>query len=935
MKSPVSGKLKLDINLMAGATAVIVAVAVPLVYFILGWQAESAALQTEGKAYALSAAQVLRAGPHSGLRRLEDTFDRQARGGAPERRRVVDASDRVVLENANMLDGPVIAHTTEITDADRVVGQIEVARSLRPLLWNTGLMMFPGVLLGWVVFLAVRGFSLRTLRLALQELDARKHTEARLQDSLSMLGATLESTADGILVTDATGRIVVFNRRYAEMWGIPHEIASTRDDNAALAVVMGQLTDPNGFLRKLRWLATHPDEENHDHLELKDGRMFEWYSQPQLLDGESVGRVASFHDISERKRAEALLAGEKRVLEMIVGGSALAEVLGILARNIEEQSGCMICSILFRDVHKPEGIRVAGPSLPDSYARTLAQDDAAIVPLENILGEHGQYGESPAVVKILGHPHWQDYQDLVQGSGLQAHWVAPVLSNSGRLLGAVITHYRAPFVPGPNDMELIDIATNLTGIAIERRESEARLHYLAYYDLLTGLPNRALFRDRLTQALARAERNKRLVGLMFLDLDRFKEINDTLGHDMGDHLLKTVAERLRSCMREEDTVARLGGDEFTVIVEGIEGPEGAALVAQKIIDVLAPPIKLAQHETFVSSSIGITVSPMDSTDLDQLLQNADTAMYRAKERGRNNYQFYRPEMNVTTLHHLQMETDLRYALERGEFLVYYQPKVELKTGAITGVEALLRWNHPGRGLVSPLEFIPMLEETGLITPVGEWLLSAACRQSRAWQEQGLAPLRMAVNLSPRQFQHDDLAGTVARVLQETGLEPGLLEFEVTESMLMHDPDNTAEILRQIKAMGVVRINIDDFGTGYSSFSYLKRFPISAVKLAQSFVQGLPDDEEDVAIVVAVIAMAHSLKLRVIAEGVERPGQLDFLREHGCDEIQGFICSPALPPAEFLELLERSQSDGCLPESGNVAFLSEARRLREDAGRSAT
>lgn len=931
-----SPNLKLNINLMAGAAAATVALAVPAIYFVLGWQADAAVLRAEARFYAGTAAQVLHAAPHAraGLYRLEDVFSSQPQGHFLERRRVVDASNHVVSESAEILDGPVIEQTTEITDADHVVGQLEVAHSLRPLLWNTALMVIPGLLLGWAVFLAVREFPLRTLRLALQEIDARKKTEVRLQGSLSMLGATLESTADGILVVDAMGRTVVFNHRYAEMWGIPQEVAAARDDNAALAVVMGQLADPNQFLRKLRWLSVHRDEESHDYLDLKDGRVFEWYSQPQRVDGNSVGRVASFHDISQRKRAEALLAGEKRVLERIVGGSSLREVLNLLARNIEEQSGRMICSILFQEAQQAGVIQVAGPSLPDSYAGALA--NTPVVPLANVFGELVQYGELAATVKIPGNPHWQSYQDLVRSWGLQAHWAAPVLSSVGTVLGAVIIHYRTPFNnPGPNDMELIDIATNLTGIAIERRGTEERLHYLAHYDPLTGLPNRALFRDRLNQALVRAERNKRLVALMFLDLDRFKAINDTLGHDIGDLLLKIVAERLRHCVREQDTVARLGGDEFTVIVEGVDGPEDAALVAQKILDVLAPPFKLAQHETFVSSSIGITISPMDSMDLDELLKNADAAMYRAKERGRNNYQFYRPEMNATTLEHLQMENGLRYALERNEFLMYYQPKVDLGTGLITGVEALLRWNHPERGIVSPLEFIPLLEETGLINPVGEWLLRTACDQGKSWQERGFPPLRMAVNLSPRQFQYNNLANTVAEVLAQTGMVPDLLEFEVTESMLMEDPEQTAEILRQIKAMGVVRINIDDFGTGYSSLSYLKRFPISAVKLDQSFVRGLPDDEEDVAIAVAVIAMAHSLKLKVIAEGVEHARQLDFLRERGCDEIQGFICSPPLPPAEFLALLERNRSGPCLPGPTNVSSLSEARRLREDAGRSAT
>ena len=478
---------------------------------------------------------------------------------------------------------------------------------------------------------------------------------------------------------------------------------------------------------------------------------------------------------------------------------------------------------------------------------------------------------------------------------------------------------------------LLEKSAVLDDLLFSRKTAEESVAQLVNYDVLTKLPNRALFRDRLERAITRSQRAENMVALMLLNLDRFKIVNDTLGHVAGDQLLLAVAERLQECVLEDDTVARLGGDEFAIVLEGVDDAEDAASVAHKILDVFAIPFFLAGHETFVTPSFGISVFPLNGDGPDSLLKNANAAMYRAKERGRNNYQFYMLEMNARSLDHLRMETGLRHALERNEFLMYYQPKVDLHSGAIVGMEALLRWNHPERGIVSPLEFIPLLEETGLITPVGEWLMRAACLQNKAWCDLGFPPLHMAVNLSARQFQGNNLAQNVATVLAETGLDPELLELEVTESMLMDDPESTVDILHQIKAMGVLRINLDDFGTGYSSLSYLKRFPVSAVKLDRSFVSGLPDDEEDVAIAVAVIAMAHSLKLKVIAEGVETTRQLDFLRQHQCDEIQGFICSEPVSAEEFLLLLQQNQGKGWLPEATKIAPIRLGRRLYKDSG----
>ena len=429
----------------------------------------------------------------------------------------------------------------------------------------------------------------------------------------------------------------------------------------------------------------------------------------------------------------------------------------------------------------------------------------------------------------------------------------------------------------------------------ERKRAEAQLIYLAHYDSLTGLPNRELFNDRLAHALEQARRRNRIVGVMFIDLDRFKAVNDTLGHNGGDQLLRQVADRLAQGVRGEDTVGRLGGDEFAMILTELTRVEDAGLVAQKTIAALAAPYHIEGREFFVTASIGIATYPGDAVSAPALIKNADAAMYTIKGQGKNNFQYYSAKMNERQVVNLQFENDLRYAIQRDEFVLHYQPKANLKTGAITGVEALLRWQRPDGSLVSPAEFIPLLEETGLIVPAGAWVLRAACAQIQSWLEAALPPVPIAVNLSPKQFHQQDICAMVQSALQEFNVEPQLLELEITESAAMHDARATATTLFDLKALGV-RIAIDDFGTGYSSLSYLKRFPIDALKIDRSFVMELPGNRSDASIAKAVITMAHALGLKVIAEGVENEAQLKFLRANACDELQGYYFSRPLSAA---------------------------------------
>ncbi|HKW36933.1 MAG TPA: EAL domain-containing protein [Burkholderiales bacterium] len=442
---------------------------------------------------------------------------------------------------------------------------------------------------------------------------------------------------------------------------------------------------------------------------------------------------------------------------------------------------------------------------------------------------------------------------------------------------------------------------------------EEKVAYLAQFDALTGLPNRNLFQDRLVQAMALARRNDWPMAVLFIDLDRFKLVNDTQGHSAGDKLLKLAAERLRGCIRGSDTVGRLGGDEFAAILSELSIPSDAGLVAQKIIDVLRQPFDLDGKETYVSASIGITLYPADSDSAEALIMSADAAMYRAKEQGRNNYQYFTRDMNQRALHRVQMEASLRRALERGEFRLVFQPKAHLATGKICGFEALLRWQRPEKGLVPPAEFIPVLEDTGLIVPVGEWVLRSACAQIRAWQTEGLKVPPVSVNLSARQFEQKNLSDAVHKVLGEMGVDPELIEFEITESLLMHDPEGAARTLARLKESGV-KLSMDDFGTGYSSLGYLKRFPIDTLKIDRSFVHDISTDANGATLTRAIIHLAQNLRLKVVAEGVETVDQLSFLKVNGCDEMQGYLFATPTGAEECGKML-RDGRKLALPRNG--------------------
>jgi diguanylate cyclase (GGDEF)-like protein len=427
----------------------------------------------------------------------------------------------------------------------------------------------------------------------------------------------------------------------------------------------------------------------------------------------------------------------------------------------------------------------------------------------------------------------------------------------------------------------------------ELEESLLRIEQIASRDDLTGLPNRVVFNQYLAHAIGQARRTRSRLAVVFVDLDRFKNVNDGLGHDAGDQALREIASRLRSSLRETDIVARLGGDEFVILIENIGDDTGLDQVTQKILACCAEPLMLRGQEFILSASMGVSLFPDDAEDAPALMKNADIAMYRAKERGRNAAELYSPQMRHDAERRLQIERELRHALDRGEFVLHYQPKVASGSGNITGLEALVRWQHPSSGLVGPDRFISAAEDNGLIVPLGEWVLRTACRQAAEWKAAGLDTGRVAVNLSARQFRAKGLLGSIRDIIEDARVQPSMLELEITESVVMQDPDQAARLLSELREMGIA-LSLDDFGTGYSSLSYLKRFPFDHVKIDRSFVRNLPDDSEDCAITEAIIAMAHGLKLRVIAEGVEHAAQQEFLFRLGCDELQGYLISRPVP-----------------------------------------
>ena len=627
----------------------------------------------------------------------------------------------------------------------------------------------------------------------------------------------------------------------------------------------------------------------------KDGSLLEVEVRASLISfGNARFILATVTDIAERDRGQAIQSALYRISEVM----STAEDMDAFYKAIHHIfSELMYARNFYIALYNHENQTLSFPYYVDEF-----DSPPPPTPLGRGLTEYVLRTGQAELVAPERFQQLVNVGEVEEVGAPSVDWLGVPLKSGDRAFGVlVVQSYSDAIRFGYKEKDVLTFVSQHIASAVERKQAAETIRHLAFHDALTSLPNRTLFRDRFTQALAHAGRKHEMLAMFFLDLDRFKTINDTLGHAVGDRLLQAVAERLRKLVREGDTIARLGGDEFMLLLQGAQNVEGIAKVAEKILHAFRPSFHVAGHDLHISTSIGISLYPHDGHDAETLLKNADIALYRAKEHGRNNYQLYTPSMNARAFEQLALENQLRRALDREEFSLYYQPLLDIKERKIAGMEALIRWIRPASTMVMPDSFIPLAEDTGLIIPIGEWVIRTACKQNYQWQQMGLPRLPVNVNLSARQFQQQDLTRSIARILEATFLEPRYLTLELTESAIMKNADFAIATLTELKSMGV-GISIDDFGMGYSSLSHLKSFPISSLKIDQSFVRDCMEDADDAAIVKAIISLAHSMKLEVVAEGVETEQQLSFLNGLGCDKLQGYFCSPPLPTDSFTALL---------------------------------
>jgi diguanylate cyclase (GGDEF)-like protein/PAS domain S-box-containing protein len=733
--------------------------------------------------------------------------------------------------------------------------------------------------------------------------DKEERAKRKAVDELVSLQTLIDWLPDNVWVKDTASRFLILNNATAAQIGVarPTDLIGKTDFELHPPEIAEQfVADEQKVIQSGRPLIDHEEYV----IDSSGAKRCILTTKVPLRDdrNEIIGLAGISRDITERKLADVWRDGQGKILEMIAMSAPLHDVLDRLMQLVELQLTGIFASVLLLD---GEGLHLhhgAAPSLPEAYVRAI--DGVGIGPTIGSCGTAAYRREQVVVADIASDPLWEDYRELAAVHGFRSCWSTPVFSHDGIVLGTFAMYSKTVRSPTEAEVSLVEVTTRISGIAIERKRAEDRIQFLANHDALTGLPNRALLKDRLAQAVLYAEQYDRWATVVFIDLDNFKIVNDSLGHNAGDELLKVIARRMVRSVGATDTVVRLGGDEFVILLfDRLKNENAISATLQKIRFAIAEPVCVGGRNVQVTSSIGIANYPRDGNDVDTLIANADVAMYRAKETGRDNFQFYTADLNAKVHEKLLLQEQLRDAIGRLEFTLLYQPQVDLRTGKVFAVEALIRWKHPTLGMVSPDRFIPLAEETGLIVPIGDWVLHEACRQNKAWQDAGMEPLTVSVNVSARQFKEENLVQRVAHSLKDAQLDAQYLELELTESLIMQDTEAAIATMRELQILGV-RLSIDDFGTGYSSLAALKSFPVARLKIDKSFIADLATNENDRAVTTAVISLGQKLNLRVIAEGVETEDQIAFLRENNCDEMQGYHFSRPVPPTDIRRLVRK-------------------------------
>jgi diguanylate cyclase (GGDEF)-like protein/PAS domain S-box-containing protein len=712
-----------------------------------------------------------------------------------------------------------------------------------------------------------------------------RHTEQALHETEERYRELFNSVLAGVYRTTPQGEVLLANPALIRMLGYEPDVQPCRLD---LTQAYNRSHSASRFIETMeRGGQVLGFETVWQRLDGSDLPVRETAKAVRNSAGEVLYYEGVVEDLTETRRAQLLEKDRNHLLELVATNESLTTIFTELCLMIERQfPGHVASAMLLRDARLE---MLAAPNLSPSYTEEL-RDGVPVGPENGSCGAAAYRGEPVIVTDIEEDPVWHRFRDLATRHHLKSCWSVPILSATRTVLGTIAVYDTVPSHPSESELDLLEMASRLACIALENRQLLLNLERQANFDPLSGLPNRSLLEDRLEAALENARKNTSHLGLLWIDLDRFKEINDTLGHHIGDLLLLQVARRLKHACNPEDTLARMGGDEFALLLPVLNARHSAEQSAQSLLAALSTPFQIEGYELFVTASIGICIYPEDGLDSATLRRNADRAMYRAKSRGRNGFHAYERETSAGALQRLNLESNMRRALERGEFELYYQPQVDLN-GNLKGMEGLLRWNHPKHGVLSPARFIPIAEESGLIVPIGDWVVKQACRQLAIWKN--AAPsLKIAVNVSALQFYYGDFVETVREALLAGHIEPSCLEIELTETLIMHNYGESARQLDKLRALGI-SIAIDDFGTGYSCLSNLQRLPVNAVKIDRSFLTEI-EVSTNAAVVTAISMLSRSLGLSVIAEGVERPEQIRILKTIGVDLMQGYLIGRPLP-----------------------------------------